>query len=60
MTERQVELIRAEVNKHIAMFTVSREPVIRASHLEVAEALASVLPPEKGGADGSPQDGSEV
>ncbi len=60
MTERQAQLLRAEMNKHIAMQAVSREPVIRASHLEVAEALASVLPPEERGTDGDTQAGDEV
>ena len=61
MTERQAQLIRAEMNRHIAMLTASREPVIRASHLEVVEALASVLPPEEGGdTDGGAQGGHDL
>lgn len=60
MTERQAQLIHVESKKHIAMAAVSREPVIRDNHLEVAEALASVLPPEKGGTDGDAQAGDEV
>lgn len=60
MTERQAQLIHAESKKHIAMAAVSREPVIRDSHLEVAQALESALPPEKGGEDGNTQVGDDV
>lgn len=61
MTTRQVQLIRSEAQKHIAMAKAANEISIKCSHLEVAEALSAALPSEKGGsADGGAQAGHDL
>ena len=43
MTPRQIQLVEFEISRHIALSSVSQEPVIKRSHMEVAQALTAVL-----------------
>lgn len=43
MTERQVQLVDAEILRHISLASISNEPVIKRSHMEVADALKAAL-----------------
>ena len=43
MTDRQISLIRAEIQRHVALATASYEPEIHRGHMEVAAALSAAL-----------------
>ena len=43
MTPRQMQLVESEISRHIALAMAAREPVIKRSHMEVAQALATAL-----------------
>lgn len=43
MTPRQRQLVDCEISRHIALAMVSREPVIKCGHMEVAQALTAAL-----------------
>ena len=61
MTARQMQLIRSEVLRHIAMAKAAGEITIKCSHIEVAEALGAALQVQKGGsADGGTQAGNDL
>lgn len=61
MTARQVQLIQAEAQRHIAMAKAAKEIPIKCSHLEVADALCAALQSAKGGhADGGAQGGHDL
>lgn len=43
MTPRQTQLVEFEISRHIALAMIAREPAIRRSHMEVAQALTAAL-----------------
>lgn len=43
MTARQIRLLRGEVQRHVALAMVSREPSIHSDHMEVAAALSAAI-----------------
>ena len=43
MTSHQVQLIDAEISRHISLALIAEEPKIRRDHLEVAQALTAAL-----------------
>ena len=47
MTAHQVQLIDAEISRHISLALISEERVIRRDHLEVAKALTAALVAEE-------------
>lgn len=49
MTQRQKQLIQAEIARHVSLALLSDEPVIQRSHMEVVNALWAALAPQKGG-----------
>lgn len=51
MTAHQVQLIDAEISRHISLALISEERVIRRDHLEVAKALTAALVAEERGAE---------
>ena len=61
MTARQMQLIQAEAQRHIAMAKAAKEISIKCSHLEVVDALCAALQSEKGGsADGGARTGHDL
>lgn len=43
MTVRQIQLIDAEISRHMALAKTATDDAIRRSHMDVAEALQAVL-----------------
>lgn len=43
MTSHQVQLIDAEISRHISLALIAEEPKIKSGHMEVAEALTAAL-----------------
>lgn len=43
MTNRQAQLIDAEISRHISLALLANEPAIRRGHLDVAQALTAAL-----------------
>ena len=43
MTDRQITLIRAEIQRHVKLSYASRTPEIHRGHMEVAAALSAAL-----------------
>jgi hypothetical protein len=47
MTDRQITLIRAEIQRHVKLATASYEPEIHRGHMEVAAALSAAIESEE-------------
>lgn len=43
MTDRQIQLLHSEVQRHVSLAMASREPAIHRGHMEVAEALSAAI-----------------
>lgn len=43
MTSHQVQLIDAEISRHISLALIAKEPEIKNGHMEVAQALTAAL-----------------
>lgn len=43
MTDRQIQLLHGEVQRHVSLAMASREPAIHRGHMEVAEALSAAI-----------------
>lgn len=43
MTTHQVQLIDAEISRHISLALIAKEPEIKNAYMEVAQALAAAL-----------------
>lgn len=47
MTDRQIQLLHSEVQRHVSLAMSSREPAIHRGHMEVAEALSAAIQEHK-------------
>ena len=47
MTDRQIQLLHSEIQRHVSLAMASREPAIHRGHMEVAEALSAAIQEHK-------------